>query len=290
MSLVLQGPIALLPLLLNRPMRGQSVIRVLIFVPYVLAEVVVGTGWSLMLQTTVRSTGCSRRSASARSPRTGSRTPAGDLDLCWGSSPGSTSASRHPLPRRPPGHPQELTEAAQIDGASYWQIQRRITLPLLGPTLRIWAFLSIIGSLQLFDLVYIIWGQYIASTAGTSTMATYMVANGAMPATTATATPSRSCCSSSRSSSPSSTSATCCAVTRRAPSPNGARDDRLDHRHPAGQASAGQRPAAVGSPAIYFGAFVVIALMLAPILYIIVGGFRTNAQITADPSGCPRPG
>jgi ABC-type sugar transport system permease subunit len=74
--------------------------------------------------------------------------------------------------------PEELFEAAQIDGASYWQIQRRITLPLLGPTIRIWAFLSIIGSLQLFDLVYIIWGQYIASTAGTSTMATYMVANG----------------------------------------------------------------------------------------------------------------
>jgi raffinose/stachyose/melibiose transport system permease protein len=76
------------------------------------------------------------------------------------------------------GVPEELSEAAAIDGASWWQIQRRITLPLLGPTLRIWAFLSIIGSLQLFDLVYIIWGQYIAATAGTSTMATYMVANG----------------------------------------------------------------------------------------------------------------
>ena len=76
------------------------------------------------------------------------------------------------------GIPEELTEAAAIDGASYWQIQRRITLPLLGPTIRIWAFLSMIGALQLFDLVYIIWGQYVASTAGTSTMATYMVANG----------------------------------------------------------------------------------------------------------------
>ena len=52
-SLVLQGPIAiLLALLLNRRMRGQSVIRVLIFVPYVIAEVIVGTGFSLMLATT----------------------------------------------------------------------------------------------------------------------------------------------------------------------------------------------------------------------------------------------
>ena len=72
----------------------------------------------------------------------------------------------------------ELYEAAAIDGASYWQIQRWITLPLLGPTIRVWAFLSIIGSMQLFDLVYIIWGQYVASTAGTSTMATYMVREG----------------------------------------------------------------------------------------------------------------
>ena len=76
------------------------------------------------------------------------------------------------------GIPEELYEAAAIDGASYWQIQRWITLPLLGPTIRVWAFLSIIGSLQLFDLVYIIWGEYVASTAGTSTMATYMVREG----------------------------------------------------------------------------------------------------------------
>lgn len=32
--------------------------------------------------------------------------------------------------------------------------------------------------MQLFDLVYIIWGQYVSSTAGTSTMATYMVREG----------------------------------------------------------------------------------------------------------------
>ncbi|SFR71800.1 carbohydrate ABC transporter membrane protein 2, CUT1 family [Agromyces sp. CF514] len=44
-----------------------------------------------------------------------------------------------------------------------------------------------------------------------------------------------------------------------------------------------------GSPAIYFVAFVVVALMLAPIAYIIVGGFRTNSQITTDPSALPAP-
>src|SRR4051812_45087895 len=51
MSLAFQGPIALgFALLLNQRIRGQSIIRILIFVPYVIAEVIVGTGWSLMLQ------------------------------------------------------------------------------------------------------------------------------------------------------------------------------------------------------------------------------------------------
>ncbi|MBO0834171.1 MAG: sugar ABC transporter permease, partial [Actinobacteria bacterium] len=51
LSLVIQGPLAvLLALLLNRKIRGRSLIRVLIFVPFVISEVIVGTGWSLMLQ------------------------------------------------------------------------------------------------------------------------------------------------------------------------------------------------------------------------------------------------
>ncbi|GIT80875.1 sugar ABC transporter permease [Leifsonia sp. LS1] len=44
-----------------------------------------------------------------------------------------------------------------------------------------------------------------------------------------------------------------------------------------------------GSPAVYFIALVVIALMLVPIVYIILGGFRTNSQITVDPAGFPNP-
>ncbi|MEV1132269.1 carbohydrate ABC transporter permease [Agromyces sp. NPDC049794] len=44
-----------------------------------------------------------------------------------------------------------------------------------------------------------------------------------------------------------------------------------------------------GSPVVYFIALVVIALLLAPIAYIIIGGFRTNSQITVDPAGLPSP-
>src|SRR5690606_24542935 len=49
----------------------------------------------------------------------------------------------------------ELREAAAIDGASTWQTFRHVTLPLLGPTVRVSVFLSIIGALQLFDLVWV---------------------------------------------------------------------------------------------------------------------------------------
>jgi len=44
-----------------------------------------------------------------------------------------------------------------------------------------------------------------------------------------------------------------------------------------------------GSPVVYFLALLLIAVMLVPVLYIILGGFRTNAQITANPAGLPSP-
>ncbi|MBX0300724.1 sugar ABC transporter permease [Cryobacterium sp. 1639] len=179
-SLVLQGPVAiLLALLLNRKLRGQSLIRVLIFVPYVISEVVVGTGWSLMLQSNGAVNGMLEKLG------------LGAFTQDWLSNPDIAIWTLMVIITWKyvgfavilflaglQGIPEELPEAAAIDGASFWQIQRHITLPLLAPTMRIWAFLSIIGALQLFDLVYIIWGQYISSTAGTSTMATYLVANG----------------------------------------------------------------------------------------------------------------
>jgi raffinose/stachyose/melibiose transport system permease protein len=70
------------------------------------------------------------------------------------------------------GVPSELREVAALDGASSWQVTRHIVLPLLGPTIRIWIFLSVIGSLQLFDLVWIMTGGGPAEAS--NTMATYI--------------------------------------------------------------------------------------------------------------------
>ena len=180
LSLVIQGPLAIiLALLLNQKIRGRALIRLLIFVPYVISEVIVGTGWSLMLQ------GSGALNDLLQSIGLGS------LQHDWLADPNLALWTLMAIISWKyigfavilmlaglQSIPDEIYEAAALDGATFWQMQRRITLPLLGPTIRIWAFLSIIGSLQLFDLVYIIWGQYVSGTAGTSTMAIYMVAQG----------------------------------------------------------------------------------------------------------------
>ena len=48
----------------------------------------------------------------------------------------------------------ELLEAARLDGASEWQVFRKVTFPLLGPTLAVVSTTMIITSLKTFDIVY----------------------------------------------------------------------------------------------------------------------------------------
>lgn len=68
--------------------------------------------------------------------------------------------------------PTEVEEAARIDGANSAQLFTHITLPLLGSTMRTSIYLSVLGSLQQFILVWIMTkgGPVNAS----ETMATYM--------------------------------------------------------------------------------------------------------------------
>jgi multiple sugar transport system permease protein len=56
------------------------------------------------------------------------------------------------------GIPDEVVEAARIDGAGRWQAFRYITLPLLRPTLALVLVFSVAGSLLAFDQFYIMTG------------------------------------------------------------------------------------------------------------------------------------
>ncbi|MFI5819021.1 carbohydrate ABC transporter permease [Streptomyces rishiriensis] len=54
------------------------------------------------------------------------------------------------------GVPRELLEAARVDGATEWQVFRRVTVPLLAPVLAVVAVTLMINVLKVFDLVFII--------------------------------------------------------------------------------------------------------------------------------------
>jgi len=179
-SLLIQGPLAIaIALLLNRRFPGRAAFRMLVFVPYVLAEVTVGIMWQLLLQ------------------------PDGGVDafltrlgleqfitgwlanlevvrwtmlfiLTWKYTGFALILFLAGLSNIP----DELNEAAAIDGASWWQTQRYVTLPLLGPTIRIWIFLSMIGSLQQFDVIWVASAPAVRSLGASNTMATYMVDHG----------------------------------------------------------------------------------------------------------------
>jgi len=178
LSILIQLPLGLgIALLLNREIWGRTVLRVVIFVPYVLAEVVAGVIWFMLLQP--------RGVMDALFDTVG----LGEYTQLWLGDPSvALGTVMFVLTWKYvglaiilflaglQGVPADLYEAAQLDGASWWQVQRRITIPLLGPTIRTWGFLSMIGSLQLFDMVWILTGGGPANS--TMTMAVYLINQG----------------------------------------------------------------------------------------------------------------
>lgn len=57
------------------------------------------------------------------------------------------------------GVPRVLHEAAQLDGAGGWNRFLNITVPMIGPALLFVTVVSIIGSFQVFDQVYLVTGN-----------------------------------------------------------------------------------------------------------------------------------
>ncbi|MET7397079.1 sugar ABC transporter permease [Dactylosporangium sp. NPDC005572] len=54
------------------------------------------------------------------------------------------------------GVPHELYEAAELDGASAWTRFRRITIPMISPTILLTSIITVVGSLQVFAQIAVL--------------------------------------------------------------------------------------------------------------------------------------
>jgi alpha-glucoside transport system permease protein len=52
--------------------------------------------------------------------------------------------------------PDEIIEAARIDGASEWQVFRRIMVPTIAPTIAVVVTYMVINAMKVFDIVFVI--------------------------------------------------------------------------------------------------------------------------------------
>ncbi len=69
--------------------------------------------------------------------------------------------------------PEDLTEAARIDGANHWQIFWRIKFPLILPTLGVVSILTFVGNFNAFDLIYAMKGGLAGPDFATDIMGTF---------------------------------------------------------------------------------------------------------------------
>lgn len=178
MSLVVQLPFALgIAVLLTQRLRGRALLRLLFFLPYVLSEVITAVVWKLLLQPAGLVDGLLETFGLDRFGQLWLADPEVVLStvfvvVSWKYFGFHMILYLAALQ----GIPAELEEAAAIDGATKWKTFRHVVLPLLGPTIRISVFLSIIGSLQLFDMVWVLTGG--GPVSASETMATYMFDRG----------------------------------------------------------------------------------------------------------------
>lgn len=158
LSLLLQLPVALgLAVLLNQKLKGRGLLRALFFAPYILSEVVTGVVWRQIY----RPSGLLDQILIGVGAEGAVREWLADPDIVlyslffviswqyFGFHMVLMLAGLQQIPG-------ELKEAAAMDGGSSWKIFRHVTLPLLMPTVRVSMFLSIVGALQLFDLVWVV--------------------------------------------------------------------------------------------------------------------------------------
>ena len=160
-SIVLINVIAFaLALLLTRKLKGTNIFRTIFFMPNLIGGIVLGYIWQILINCVLSIVG---------KPLLALNTSAGYWGLiilmCWQQIgymmiiyiAGLQNVS------------DDLIEAAQIDGATWWKTLWKVKLPMVMPSITICAFLTLTNSFKLFD-------QNLALTGGDPNHFTEMLA------------------------------------------------------------------------------------------------------------------
>lgn len=144
-------------LLLNQPIRGQSLYRVIYYLPSIIPGIAASIVWLYLFQPEFGVINWLLGQVGIEKIRWLQDTRTAKLVFVfmsiWGAG-GNMLIFLAGLQ----GIPTELYEAAKIDGAGAWRRLRNITLPMMSPTLFFVLVTNIIMSFQVFTNVYVMTG------------------------------------------------------------------------------------------------------------------------------------
>lgn len=146
----------LLAMLLNQGLKGTNIFRTLFFLPHLTPAVALAVLWIWLFHPSVGPINTMLGWAGIDGP--GWLTskqwalPALIVISLWAGLGGNTMLI---FLAGLQGVPQELLEAAEIDGAGAWSKFRNVTLPMISPTLLFTLILGVIGALKVFTLSYV---------------------------------------------------------------------------------------------------------------------------------------
>ncbi|HWU60042.1 MAG TPA: sugar ABC transporter permease [Microbacteriaceae bacterium] len=163
-STVIQIVVALaIAVLLNRKLKGRNFYRAVVFMPTILGVTVTGLVWSLIFNVSGGPAASALGLFGAHSAFFGDPHLALALVIVvqvWMVLGVSVIIFLSGLQ----AVPEELQEAAEIDGASAWQRFRNVTVPLLAPAITANVLLGIVNALQSYQLIYVLSGPNNRST------------------------------------------------------------------------------------------------------------------------------
>lgn len=141
-SIVLINVIAfILALLLTRKLKGTNIFRTIFFMPNLIGGIVLGYIWQLLLN------GILMKFSRTLTYSSTYGFWGLIILMCW-QQIGYMMIIYIAGIQNIPG---ELIEAAEIDGATKWQILKKVTIPMVMPSITVCTFLTLTNSFKLFD-------------------------------------------------------------------------------------------------------------------------------------------